>query len=190
MAPQQLHFFGVKVNKESKNQKEGIIIPVDTTIFIVVVIILLFVISFSWGVERGRKLALEDFSIKQKTQAKIEKIKLASYQESEKNPGTGLIEDVARENTDPANQENINKDASKDKTEKALYKIQVASFRTSSSAHEEAKRLEKRGFPVIIDQKGRHSVVYVGGFADEKKAKEAFDKLKTTYNDCILRKLN
>ncbi|MCF7872948.1 MAG: SPOR domain-containing protein [Candidatus Omnitrophica bacterium] len=176
MRPRQLNLFGVKKDKNKDPEREGIVIPVDTAILLIVVIILLFIIAFSWGVEKGRRLTLKDLSIEIKTQE----------------------ENIAAE--DKINNETI-KEAKKTDTEEIkeknkiieakepLYGIQVASFRKLSSANQEAEKLRKKGYSVKIKEKGEYSVVYAGKFKDKKEAEENLKKLKKIYKDCIVRRL-
>ncbi len=185
MRNRQLDLFGSKANKEKSRQREGIVIPVDATILILVVIILLLVLFFSWGVERGRKLTLKDFAIENEPQ----KISLKMSQEEKFEPLLNKpIENEADSNIDKKEEE-----TEKDKKNKPVtsrYRVQVATFHKLSSAREEAKKLEKEGFPVEIETKSKYSVVYVGSFEDKSEAENNFKKLKNTYQDCILRSLN
>lgn len=203
MASKQLHFFGIKINNEDDKRKEGLIIPVDTTVFFAVILILLFIIAFSWGVERGRALSIRDFAASQKS--------LASPKLLAALPDTDRLDQELSQNPDlvelnPQSETKKRKpevEADFKETEPLRkidqpesspvtsgYRIQVASFRTERSAREEASRLENTGLPVVIEQSGNYSVVYVGNFPSEAKAKTVLDELKTTYHDCILRKLN
>lgn len=193
MAAGQLNLFGIKIDREKKLQKDGVVIPVDTTVLLAVVIILLLTLSFSWGVEKGRRLTLQDLSAEKEMpgQATVTAIKEPT---TDKSPQREQAEEEETEikTTARATETEI-EEATKTKkieTEQVLYKIQVASFLTINSAKQEASRLKEKGFPVIIDQKGRYSVVYVGNFQNENEAKATQEKLKTTYNDSILRRLN
>jgi len=69
------------------------------------------------------------------------------------------------------------------------YCVQVASFEKNESALKEAENLKKSGYPVLIIQKGKYSVVYAGRFKEEKEAKTSLNKLKAKYKDCVLRRL-
>ncbi len=192
MAAGQLNLFGIKIDREKKLQKDGVVIPVDTTVLLAVVIILLLTLSFSWGVEKGRRLTLQDLSAEKEIpgQATVTAIKEPT---TDKSPQREQAEEETEIITTVRAIETEIEEATKTKkieTEQVLYKIQVASFLTINSAKQEASRLKEKGFPVIIDQKGRYSVVYVGNFQNENEAKATQEKLKTTYNDSILRRLN
>jgi septal ring-binding cell division protein DamX len=180
MKPRQLNLFGAKTNKENKLPREGIVIPVDTAILLIVVIILLFVIAFSWGMERGRRLtlgALAKEAGSQEEKTKAEALKTKKIRETE--------EKKEEEKNSKDLQEKRSNAAAK--TEHKLYRIQVASFYKLSSANQEAKELKDKGYSVKIGKKGKYSVVYVGNFNDKKEAEKKLKKLKKDYQDCILR---
>lgn len=72
---------------------------------------------------------------------------------------------------------------------KGRYTIQVASFKSSQHAQEEARRLQKKGYPIFVLAKGNHSIVCVGKFVEEEEAKQFAYKLKSQYKDYLIRRL-
>lgn len=179
MKPRQLNLFGAKTNKENKLPREGIIVPVDTAVLLIVVIILLFVIAFSWGMERGRRLtlgALAKEAGSQKENTKTEAPKTQKIRETEEKKEEENSKDLEEKRSNPTT-----------KTTDRLYRIQVASFYKLSSANQEAKELKDKGYSVKIGKKGKYSVVYVGNFNNKKEAEKNLKKLKKTYQDCMLR---
>ncbi|MCF7870785.1 MAG: SPOR domain-containing protein [Candidatus Omnitrophica bacterium] len=179
MKPRQLNLFGAKTDKENKLPREGIVIPVDTAILLIVVIILIFVIAFSWGMERGRRLtlgALAKEAGSQKENAKAETLKTKKIGEEEKKEEEKNSKDLKEKRNNVIT-----------KKKHKLYRIQVASFYKLSSAKQEAKKLKDKGYSVKIGKKGKYSVVYVGNFNSKKEAEKNLKKLKKTYQDCMLR---
>ena len=75
------------------------------------------------------------------------------------------------------------------KIEEDYYTIQVASFEQKKSAQKEAERLSDIGYEILIVPKGKHSIVCVGKFAKREEAKDFSSKLKSRYNDCLIRRL-
>lgn len=192
MKPQQLHFFGIKTGTEKKIQKEGVLLSADIIVLMLVVNVLLLALSFSWGVNRGRHLTLKNLSsienlhqsetLKPKDVDNNLMVKVPEAITPSQKPKVEITEKANNPTDHDLTDSNLQK-------EKTLYKIQVASFRTNNSAKKEAQRLKNQGFPVIIGQRGNHSVVYVGNFENKNDAYSTFEKLKTTYQDCILRRL-
>ncbi len=72
--------------------------------------------------------------------------------------------------------------APKKESEGAAYVLHVSSFKDKQHAEEEAGRLERAGMQAFyVDESlagGRWFRVYIGGFATEKEARTAGDKLK------------
>lgn len=122
------------------------------------------IVSFSLGVERGKKLALT---------AKSESI-------------TGpKVESVPAPESQEIIQPPIHKDAP------VNYTIQVASYENKASAEREAETLRKNGLLSLILAKGKYTVVCVGNFSNRETAKALLSELKKQkrYRDCLIRKL-
>jgi len=58
MGGNQLYLFGLKQNEAKPIPKQGAKLPLDILTIIAVVFILSLIISFSLGVEKGKKIAL------------------------------------------------------------------------------------------------------------------------------------
>jgi hypothetical protein len=69
------------------------------------------------------------------------------------------------------------------------YTIQIASYRTNSSAQKEAEGLRKKGFSAAIIAKGDYNIVCVGNFPDREKARPSLSELKKRYDDCFIRRI-
>ena len=145
--------------------------PLDTLILLCVIAILLFTISFSMGVERGKKVALKTGVTKE------ELIKSPSRSEN-----TTIIRSENR------NAEPPSKAADRDGEDRNSYHVQVASFKKENSARKEVEKLESNGYPVVVMKKGGYVVIYVGGFENEREARSNFKDLKERYKDCIFKR--
>lgn len=190
MEGKQLYFFNLNKNTDKANPQATIILSIDKIILLGAIIIILFMVSFSFGVEKGKKIALVSSN---KTTAinkvsvvgeinAIEQQKTVEQQQTtlEEEPSQPSIVDIIEKTTKSEIGENNNI---------AKYCIQVASFQKENSAKEEANILKTKGYPVTIAKKGNYIVVYVGTFDDEKEAKHKLQILKERYKDCILRRL-
>lgn len=157
--------------------------------FIIAVLcgMVLSIVSFSLGVEKGKRLSIASTLSQKEVVSKV----------SAQGMGTGVLEQkpVAR----PANSNTVKPDAGAASVvavrfdAKAIpsgrYTIQVASFKASSLAQKEAKELEKRGFSTIVSSKGKYVILCVGNFADREEAKTVLSQLKKKYGDCFIRRL-
>lgn len=69
------------------------------------------------------------------------------------------------------------------------YIIQVATYKKSPYAENEASNLKKKGFSSFTKRIGDFVVVYVGNFQNKDEAQLNLKKLKKYYSDCFIRKL-
>jgi len=175
---EQLYLFGLKKDPITQKGRFKVILPLDTLIFLSVALIILFVIFFSLGVEKGKKFAsaviaqtpTETVSNNQDKQKSALRLPLPKEQGNLAQP---------KEKTDTKNIDKL-KDA---------FHIQIASFGKENAAQKEAESLIKTGYSVEIRKSGKYVVVYVGGFTNRKEAAEKMKSLKKKYKDCILRRL-
>ncbi|MBP7088181.1 MAG: SPOR domain-containing protein [Candidatus Omnitrophica bacterium] len=189
MEGKQLYFFNLNKNTEKTDSQATIVLSLDKIILLGVITLILLMVSFSFGVEKGKRITL--VSLQQKTEENklntTSKINISEQQEP-------VEQQLAapQELPQPSVMDNTEKTIKTDIDENkniAKYYIQVASFQKENSAKEEANILKTKGYPVIIAKKGNYIVVYVGNFNDEKEAKHKLQILKERYKDCILRRL-
>ncbi|UCG35605.1 MAG: SPOR domain-containing protein [Candidatus Omnitrophota bacterium] len=187
----QLNLFGYDKKGGLTKRRQLITLPLDTLVLLSVVIVLLLVIAFSLGVERGRKIAkvVEEEKIsepamlalatetsrapkKQKGKDKEEFMEISLAPKK----GTKVAQPMRRLiKTRPG--------------EEKRYLIQVASYLTKKAAEQEAAKLKEKGHPVKIQQKGRYVVLFVGEFDNRREAEDNLKILKKTYHDCFIRRL-
>lgn len=151
----------------------------EKNIILVVLFIILFIIAYSLGIEKGKKIVtLGSFNLTQ------ENLKTISAPLSVK---TDNLKAPAAENTKKALINNA-PDYIHEATKKG-YAVQVASFKKETSAQKEKLTLEKKGYNVIVLPKKDFLVVYTGIFKNEAEAKTNQKELRKYYNDCIVRKI-
>ncbi len=68
------------------------------------------------------------------------------------------------------------------------YTIQVASFKKQEYANQEALLLKQKGYEIFVLSKGEHSIVCVGRFLLQKQAESFSARLKKQYKDCLVRR--
>jgi uncharacterized protein YlbG (UPF0298 family) len=186
MREKQLHLFGLESDIDSTKKRRRVTLPLDTFLLLMIVIILLFAIAFSLGVEKGRTMASDN------------NIKNNRVEVSDKNKEiTDII--VIRQETEglkkPLKEKIRVEETLKEKDNRIIeekmerYIIQVASYSKEIAAYQEAKKLEKRGFPVSVSKKDKYIVIYVGEFKDKKEAERNREILKKNYTDCLIRRL-
>jgi len=211
MRGKQLHLFGNDEHDAGQARRRSIILPLDTTILMSVVILLLFILAFSLGVEKGRKIAYKNMEGERQ-------VILAQHDSSPEAEIDSLINEAS---TKPVilpaviQRPNITRPALPQTTQltqaiqllakKTIpaptvlvsensaggkkYTIQLASYANKEPAQAEAKKLEQNGYSVQLAQKGKFIVILVGEYHNENDAKNSMQSLKKRYKDCIIKKL-
>lgn len=184
---------------DKKNEQRFLLtkltLPIENVIVLGVIIIMSMVISFSIGVEKGKRNISSIRKVKPEKSVKIEE-KKPIIQEKIVVENAGLT--IAPLNNNIINKEekkphikpaiDITETEKKKKVDK-IYTIQVASFKKEKYAQKEAMDLKKEGYEIFVLPKGNYSIVCVGKFAQKREAKIFSRKLKNKYKDCILRSL-
>jgi len=134
----------------------------EKSILIIIALLLVGIVSFSLGVEKGKGLKKTDTL---KASVPKEQPILASQNEP-------VVLKEAME-----------------KLPEGGYTIQVASFKTDAYANKEVEALRKKGFKALTLNKGEHIIVCVGSFTDKEEAQPMLSQLIKYYKDCRIRRL-
>lgn len=154
----------------------------EKTILIIIGIIITSVISFSLGVDKGRKISLSnnnqrlDVALKTEAGVKAAATKQVTRQQQPVEP----LKQTERQNIseEPKVKELIQ-----------AYTIQLASYKTRGFAEREAQALKKEGLPPVVLSKGGYAVLCVGNFSTKQAAQQLLSELKKRYQDCRIRRL-
>jgi len=201
MRGEQLKFFSESNDSNSKLKRRLIVIPLDTFILSSVVVFLLFILAFSLGVEKGRKIvvasddavSLPEKDLRQENinvtaqnkiisgkEQKVTVSQLPRKTEAQQTvPSVKMPQTVEKKTEAPAAAANL----------KEGYYIQIASYNKENFAETEAKKLKDKGFPAYTAKKGNFVVLYVGTFKTITEAQKSMGLLKKNYKDCVLRRL-
>ena len=185
MDDKQLYLSGFKGDQRplKGGNRHRINLPLDMLILASVALVLLLILSFSLGVERGKRIASV---IPIEKESKLEKVEDIIRDLPVEELG-GQKEKVLQITPPPS--ESVQEAAAEKTTDQIHYKIQVATFYKENTANKAVKSLQEEGYPASIAKKGKFVVVYVGNFDNKAKAKEILQSLKKKYKDCILRRL-
>jgi hypothetical protein len=171
----QVEFFGDLSGMAKKPKKKRFILgkialtlSYENLMILVIGLIMLFIVCYSLGVERGKQLTEISTGIIENEQIKIEEApKSETSQPVQKRPRIKVAQTQV-------------------KARPPAY-IQVATFRTDKYAKKEMRRLKNRGYQSFLVLRGGYREVCVGGYDDKAQAKEALKELKKMYADCFLR---
>lgn len=171
-----------------KQKQVTLTISREKLIFSIIFVILLYIIFFSLGIERGKKIAL--ISIKQnsystKAVTKTSSADTQSQQPPAKEQKAGLSEDKTS-NLEVATRVIETKKAIPELKE--FYSIQAVAYSNISRAEKEARKVRSRGNEAIIDSSGKYHLLLIGKFKNKKDAVALRKKLTSTYKGCYVRK--
>jgi len=161
----------------------------ENIIVLTVFIFLGIIVSFSLGVEKGKRVALPSAS---------GNVGQVAAEQPKPAVGTVVIPKEAVKNLEAAvvAKKEILPPAAPAKIEAAaqdptgnFYTVQIASYKLRKFAEEEAHGLKAKGYETFIIPKGKHLVVCAGRFLDSGAAKNFLGKLKGKYKDCLVRRL-
>lgn len=146
----------------------------ERAIIVIISAIIIGVVSYSLGVEKGKRIELIRASSRlDMAAAKPVDAPAATQPEPAAVPDPG---------TTKANEPGLQPGMSS-------YTIQVASLRNEPAARKEAEALRKKGLSVVVLSKGKYNVICVGHFPDKAKAGVYLSQLRKTYKDCFIRRL-
>ena len=166
-------------------------LTVENIIVVCICLMMTFVLFFSFGVERGRRLAQKG-EVESKASASNKSVDEPFVREEAEKIETIRIDtaDLASDTEDAGDdQEIIQVPVERQLSEEQLYTIQVASFKTKNFAQKEAESLGHVGTEIFVLPKGSHNIVCVGKFTERNDAQQFSKKLKTKYRDLLVRRL-
>ncbi|MEW6170708.1 MAG: SPOR domain-containing protein [Candidatus Omnitrophota bacterium] len=159
----------------------------EKIIITIIIFIVINIVSFSLGVEKGRHLARIS---NQPSQESTKAIKNQTLQNN-----IPRIEVANKDNQDtssvtkPQEIKIIKEENQSQITQKNNYTIQVASFSDKTYIQKELITLKNKGYSAFAISKGKMSIICVGKFQDKEKAKKLATHLQKKYRDCLVRRL-
>jgi cell division septation protein DedD len=164
-------------------------LSVENIIVVCIVLMMSFVLFFSFGVERGRRIASADGQTPAQA-AKQQPDRPFVVEAGQTAAVAADAKELASDKEETAEkQEIIQVPIERELTDEQLFTIQVASFKLKSHAEKEAENLGKMGTETFVLPKGSYSIVCVGKFAERAKADQFSRTLKSKYRDLLVRRL-
>ncbi len=140
------------------------------------------IVSFSIGVERGKRYAMPRSDSRFDVAANAVKPAVTTAALPQPQPASTPKQAITI--AQPQNQ------LSTQKNEVTMnYTIQVASFSSKINAQKEVESLRKKGLSPLVLSRGKFSIVCVGNFSRREEAESLLPKLKKQYQDCRVRRL-
>lgn len=146
----------------------------ENLIFFAIGLVMLLIVCYSWGVERGKNPAQ---LIPLRAQ-ESEDIQEARQEQAQKRPTRKPPE------PEPAKRKIKTKLASR---AASRYTIQVVTLRKKVSVKQEIEQLRNRGYYPFIVSRGKFSEICVGNYKNRNEASADLKKLRKLYADCFAR---
>jgi len=182
--------------------KPNVTLSFDNIVLLTIALVVLMVLSFSLGVENGKKVArlshsenipsVTSLSVPRSPAKAVTRphqnrisIPLAHPEPKElktNRPMPAVVPGGISEEPMEAVETTLS-------TPQDFYTVQVASFKQEKYARQEAMNLKQKGYEIFIMAKGQHSIVCVGKFAKKNEAMAMSGKLRKYYKDCLVRNL-
>lgn len=164
-------------------ERTSFTLRLDQTISLVIVLMVFYVLTFTWGVERGKRLILEGQTVKPSAAA-AETVVIPERPVVKAGAGVPVSADVpvsiselprpvAAVNTAPKSEMNKlgNKPVGK-------YTIQYVTYVTQSAADREVRRIAKLGHSSFVVPTGKHFLVCIEAFQTRQEASKLLKQLK------------
>jgi hypothetical protein len=187
----QFEFFphAVSQHQESGRPKfllRSLTLEAENLIVICIIFVMIMVLSFSVGVERGRRLIAREISPQQDSIVVVSDPSPLTPVVSPATKGEGAQAAVTA--PIPVKRKTLKVPAAEQDIINSGYTIQVASFKQESRAQKEASGLKTTGYQPFVLAKGSYSIVCVGKFAQKDEATKVSHQLKPKYKDLLVRR--
>ena len=155
-------------------KKVSLSLSYETIILLFIAFIMLLVVFFSLGVEKGKAIKSQNAKVLKTEVPKVsEEILQGEAEEAE----------ITAPVIEPADEPVI-----KAAPAPRPYTIQVASFKKGPDAEKEIERLKKAGYNAFSISSDKWVQVCVGRYANRKESEKDFGTLKEKYPTCYFRK--
>ncbi len=146
----------------------------ENIILLAIFCLMLVVLSFSLGVEKGRRYF-------PKETIRLQPAKIVNI---EKAP-------VLIKTAPPLIKNNLITEKQPKELAEGIkkYTIQVASIEKQTSAQGEVNRLKKIGYETWLRPSGKYNIICVGRFESKEEAATLKKSLQKTYSDCLIRRI-
>lgn len=160
--------------------------PVETLAFTGIAVIIIVIIFFSLGVERGRYLARSSVAVE--SPFKEEPLSKVQAQETAEKPEPKQNIEV-KEKKSPA-EVKVSEKADTPKKVTAKYSVQVATYKDKNTANKDLDSLKKQGYYAFILPKDNFYQICVGTYGTAAEAKAGCEKMRSRYKDCFVKKID
>ncbi len=183
--PKKYFFFKKKIGFQ--RHALTLLVYYENLVLFIIAFILLLIITFSFGIERGKRLRLLPQSFNRQVSNFAQKVQVTPYEE--KKPTKQKAPEI--ETTAPPSVQYTDLTSKKPiqiSTAAPSSYLIVAAFTNRSLAEKEKERLLKIGVSSFIAPSGRFYEIKIGPFTNKDDAINLQKRLKRFYKDCYIRR--
>jgi len=167
------------VSKTSFLEKTFVTLRLDQAIGLVLVLLVVYVVTFSWGVEKGKRISRDSQVIRPVPMA-------VSSPEAAPVPVAAVVQSIPLAANDkavskvvPMTVAELPKPVAQVARPAGKYTIQHVTYITRSAADREIEKLAKRGYSAFVIPSGKHLQVCIAAFQSHLEAIELLRKLRS-----------
>lgn len=167
-------------------------IPVEHTVIIAIGVLVLVIISYAVGVEKGKRMtSLKPVEISQTVLPESDIISEVTEVSEPEELAESLAEtqDIAKEAVPEEEFPQEEDEPEELGPPDSVYIIQLASFKNEDSANEEIGNLWQKNVRAYVAKSGDWYQVYVAGYQTIEEARRARRAFSEDYRDCYIRKI-
>lgn len=168
-----------------QHRKMEITVSYDVLVVVVITALMLTILLYTLGIERGKHLINTAANQIQPVQ-KAQKQQTIPVKQGKILPAQERAKIINTRTTVAPSVQNVKNEPLKTISNK-YYTIQIASYLADKFAKAEETRWQKKGYKTLILKKGDYFVLCIGNFNDKKIADAALDNLKKYYKDCFVK---
>ena len=166
------------VHKTSFLEKNFITLRLDHTIGVALVLLVIYVLTFSWGVEKGKKSSPGMQGVRSvSTEALSSEVSQSVVASVVKTPSM-IMSDEAVSKDVPIAVAELPKPVAKVVRPDGKFTIQHVTYITQSAADREIQKLAQRGYNSFVIPSGKHLQVCIAAFQSREEASKILKQLR------------
>jgi cell division septation protein DedD len=166
------------VSKTSFLEKNFITLRLDQTIGLTLVLLVVYVLTFSWGVEKGKKSSHESQVIRSvPAEVLSPETPQGIVASAVKTPVVAVMDESVPKEV-PITVAELPKPVAKVVRPEGKYTIQHVTYITQSAADREIQKLAKKGYSSFVIPSGKHLQVCIAAFQSRQDASQLLKQLR------------
>jgi hypothetical protein len=168
------------VTKTSFLEKTFLTLRLDQAIGLALVLLVLYVLIYSWGVEKGKRSSVDTQVIRATSAAVLPtEVPPATVVTRSADPVPSAMPSASVPVEAPVTIAELPKPVAQVSKPEGKFTIQHVTYITQSAADREIQKLAKMGYNAFVIPSGKHLQVCIAAFQTRKEAVEGLRKLKT-----------